>query len=256
MIENGKGERHLIRAVDYLEGTPLARSPNRRRCSGASAASSAVSTERCRVSAMPAPIAISTGICARPAARAPGSQPCVDAEEREICDYFLDRFETGVAPQLAALRASVIHNDANDWNVLVAGNGQEISGLIDFGDALHTALICELAVAAAYAILETDDPLGAVAHMIGAYHEELPLLPAEVDLLFDLIAMRLVTSVTISAERRPRIDGNPYLNISEKPAWDMLRRLAPHRSPYRARRFCAMACGFEVAPGARRPPTG
>ncbi|MGE3874835.1 MAG: aminotransferase class III-fold pyridoxal phosphate-dependent enzyme, partial [Parvibaculaceae bacterium] len=167
----------------------------------------------------------------------------------EICDYFLTRFEKTVEPRLAALRTSVIHNDGNDWNVLVAENGVEISGLIDFGDALHTALVCELAVGAAYAILDADDPLGAAAHMLGAYHEELPLLAEEVDLLFDLIAMRLVTSVTISAERRPRVDGNPYLSISEKPAWDMLRRWR-RIDPHIARAVLRSACGFDVAPGA------
>ena len=251
VIENGRGERHLIRAVDYLEGTPLAqvaKSPALLKSFGSFLGRLDRALQSFGHPGAHRDLDWDLRKAGRSRARLAA---LVDAEEREICDYFLDRFETGVAPQLAALRASVIHNDANDWNVLVAGNGREISGLIDFGDALHTALICELAVGAAYAILETDDPLGTVAHMIGAYHEELPLLPAEVDLLFDLIAMRLVTSVTISAERRPRVDGNPYLNISEKPAWDMLRRWR-RIDPHIAKAVLRQACGFEVATGAAK----
>ena len=86
---------------------------------------------------------------------------------------------------------------------------------------------------------------------------------SEVDLLFDLIAMRLVTSVTISAERRPRVDGNPYLSISEKPAWDMLRRwrrIDPHiatRDPapgLRLRRGAGCGEGRRLARAATASP--
>ena len=121
VIEIGKGERHLIRAVDYLEG----HAPGR----GAEITGAARELRQLprparpgasELSAIRAPIAISTGTCARPAARGHRLEALIDPEEREICDYFLDRFETSVEPQLAALRASVIHNDANDWNVLVA----------------------------------------------------------------------------------------------------------------------------------------
>jgi Ser/Thr protein kinase RdoA (MazF antagonist) len=251
VIEGVKGERHLIRAVDYLAGTPLAEKPK----------SPALLQSFGRFLGRLDRALLSFGHEGahrdpdwdlRKAGRSRARMAAIDdAQEREICEYFLDRFETLVEPRLLELRASVIHNDANDWNVLVSDDGNEIAGLIDFGDALHTCLIAELAVAAAYAILDADDPLGAVAHILKAYHTELPLQAEEVDLLFDLIAMRLVTSVTISAERRPRVAGNPYLNISEKPAWDMLRRLR-RIDPHIANAILRQACDFEAAPGARR----
>jgi 4-aminobutyrate aminotransferase-like enzyme/Ser/Thr protein kinase RdoA (MazF antagonist) len=251
VVETGKGERHLIRAVDYLKGTPLAAVPKSPALL-ASFGSFLGRLDRTLQSFGHPGAHRDLDWDLRKAGRSRARLVALhDPEEREICDYFLTRFEKTVEPRLAALRASVIHNDANDWNVLVAEDGNEISGLIDFGDALHTALICEMAVGAAYAILDADDPLGAVAHMLRAYHRELPLLDEEVDLLFDLIAMRLVTSVTISAERRPRLDGNPYLNISEKPARDMLRRLR-RIDPHIANAILRQACCFEVAPGAAK----
>jgi 4-aminobutyrate aminotransferase-like enzyme/Ser/Thr protein kinase RdoA (MazF antagonist) len=172
------------------------------------------------------------------------------AEDRALIERFLKRFTT-IAPRLATLRAAVIHNDANDWNVLVdAADADRISGLIDFGDALHAPVIAEVAIAAAYAGLDHGDPIGAAAAIVSGFHAEYPLQEEEVDLLYDLIAIRLVTSVTISASRRSHAEDNPYLAISERPAWTLLRKL-DHMNPRFATAILRKACGFEAAPGAR-----
>lgn len=187
----------------------------------------------------------------RTAARSAGRLSHVaNAEDRALVERFLKRFAT-VAPRLSTLRAAVIHNDANDWNVLVdAADHDRISGLIDFGDALHTPVIAEVAIAAAYAGLNHADPIGATAAIIRGFHAEYPLLEEEVDLLFDLISMRLVISVTISASRRVNAEDNPYLTISERPAWMLLRKL-DRMNPRFATAILRKACGFEAVPGAR-----
>ncbi|MDG4669533.1 aminotransferase class III-fold pyridoxal phosphate-dependent enzyme [Shinella sp. 838] len=172
------------------------------------------------------------------------------AEDRALIERFLRRF-TAIASRLATLRAAVIHNDANDWNVLVdAADADRISGLIDFGDALHAPVIAEVAIAAAYAGLDHGDPIGAAAAIVSGFHAEYPLQEEEVDLLYDLIAIRLVTSVTISASRRSHAEDNPYLAISERPAWTLLRKL-DRMNPRFATAILRKACGFETAPGAR-----
>jgi 4-aminobutyrate aminotransferase-like enzyme/Ser/Thr protein kinase RdoA (MazF antagonist) len=174
-----------------------------------------------------------------------------DTGQRAILEYFLDRLETGIAPRLARLRAQVIHGDANDNNLLVDGPvGQRITGLIDFGDAIHSATIGELAVACAYAVLDETAPVDVAARIAAAYHRAYPLQSDELDLLFDLVAMRLVTSVTLSASRRDRVKDNAYLNVSEAPAWAMLERLRA-MDPALATGILRHACGFEAAPGAR-----
>ena len=174
-----------------------------------------------------------------------------DRKQRGILEHFLGRFETKVAPRLARLRAQVIHGDANDNNLLVDGAvGTRITGLIDFGDAIHSATIGELAVASAYAVLNQPAPIDVAGRIAAAYHRVYPLQSEELDLLFDLIAMRLVTSVTLSASRRERVKDNAYLNISEAPAWAMLERLRA-MDPALATGILRHACGFEAAPGAR-----
>ncbi len=177
-------------------------------------------------------------------------------EDRAVIERFLVRFERDVAPKLPLLRAQVIHNDANDWNVLVDPQDNErIAGLIDFGDAVHTVLVAEVAIAAAYSILDMDDPIGAAAALAAGFHAKYPLLPQEIDLIFDLIAMRLVTSVTLSASRREKTDDNPYLAISEAPAWRLLHKLDA-MNPRFATAILRKACGFDAVDGPVRCATG
>ncbi|HEX7914592.1 aminotransferase class III-fold pyridoxal phosphate-dependent enzyme [Rudaea sp.] len=174
-----------------------------------------------------------------------------DDGDRALLLRFLDHFDATVAPRLPYLRAQVIHNDANDWNVLVdADSPQRVAGLIDFGDALHSLLIAEVAVACAYSMLDTSDPIGAAARLAAGFHREYPLREEEVDILFDLIVMRLTISVTLSAARRKQTDDNPYLAVSEAPAWRLLKRLGAMNRNL-AISILRHACGFDAAPHAR-----
>ena len=165
-----------------------------------------------------------------------------DAAQRELVHGFLDHFVQHTQPRLARLRHSAIHNDANDYNLLTAN--QQISGIFDFGDALHTATVNELAIAAAYAILHKPDPLAAAAHLVRGYHAAHPLTEEEVSLLFSLIAMRLCVSVTMSAYQATQEPDNEYLQISAAPAWETLTKLA-QTSPLLAEATFRHACGWE-----------
>ncbi|WP_420643835.1 aminotransferase class III-fold pyridoxal phosphate-dependent enzyme [Candidatus Leptofilum sp.] len=165
-----------------------------------------------------------------------------DTTQREMVGAFLDHFLRHTQPPLGGLRHSVIHNDANDYNLLTAN--QQISGIFDFGDALYTATICELAIAAAYASLHKPDPLAAAAHIVRGYHTAHPLTEEEVSLLFSLITMRLCVSVTMSAYQATQEPDNDYLQISAAPAWDTLNKLA-QTSPLLAEAIFRHACGWE-----------
>ena len=62
---------------------------------------------------------------------------------REIVEHFIRQFETRLAPHAHGLRTSVVHNDANDYNVLVTDDGDgntRVAGIIDFGDMLQPTL--------------------------------------------------------------------------------------------------------------------
>jgi len=98
---------------------------------------------------------------------------------------------------------------------------------LDFGDLTCTARVNDLAIAAAYQVADSDDPLAPACEMIAAYHAELPLDPAEFNVLFDLIATRMAMTVVISSWRAVRYPANRnYILRNNAPAWARLRRMA------------------------------
>ena len=125
----------------------------------------------------------------------------------------------------AALRHSVIHGDANDHNVIVA-DGRMI-GLLDFGDMVYTATVCDLAVALAYTMLGEREPMAAAAQVIRAYQRQYPLTEPEQRVLFPLVTSRLSMSVCYSHHNRVRNPDDLYQVVSEAAAWDLLDRLEP-----------------------------
>ncbi len=160
---------------------------------------------------------------------------------RAIVTHFLNEHERWVQPRLSELRQQFIHNDANDYNVLVAGN--QVSGIIDFGDMVYSHLVYESAIAAAYALLGVREGLTAVIPFIAAYHSQNPLTDLEIELLFRLICLRLCSSVANSAIVKQQEPENEYLTISEKPAWEALEKLInidPNFAHYTFRQACGL----------------
>ena len=132
---------------------------------------------------------------------------------------------TPVAREMASLRHGVIHNDANDNNVLVADDGGSVSGLLDLGDSVYTTVVNELAVAAAYAALDAPSPMTVIEAVRRGFERELPLTPDEGAALPDLVALRLCTSVALSAYQSRLAPDDGYLTISERAAWALLATL-------------------------------
>ena len=158
-------------------------------------------------------------------------RPLVDAvpaDRRGLVDRFLDGFEAHALPALPGLRQQPVHNDLNPHNVVVdPANHERISGIIDFGDMTSTARVNDLAITAAYQVADNDDPLAPACELIAAYHAVTPLDPAEFDVLFDLMATRMVMTVVISSWRAARYPGNrEYILRNNQGAWTRLSRIA------------------------------
>ena len=173
-----------------------------------------------------------------------------DSERRALVERWQERFHANVAPRWQDLPASVIHNDGNDYNVLVEPHDEwnnRISGVIDFGDMVYTRTVCEVAIACAYAILNKADPLTAATHIVAGYHRIRPLSEQELEVLFDLIGLRLCMSVCHAAHQTRLQPQNEYLRISEKPVWDLLEKLHPVH-PRLARYALRQACGYPAVP--------
>ncbi len=174
-----------------------------------------------------------------------------DDDTRERVDRLRSRFEEHVDPLLPELRSSVIHNDGNDRNVIVgplqgeaAWPQRRVVGLIDVGDALQGPTVGELAVGLAYAMLDRNDPMEIARDVVGAYHQVFPLLEAEVDVLFDLVLMRLCLSVCNAAQQHAADPDNDYLLISQR---SVLTALSQLETIDRGLAACHLrhACGWE-----------
>ncbi len=147
--------------------------------------------------------------------------------QHELADYFWEMFIHRALPQLPILRKSINYNDAHEHNLLVeeATIDPHICGLIDFGDAMFTQTINELAIACAYAAMDFPDPLVAIVEVVKAYHTIFPLQDLEIEVLFPLIAARLLISVSQSAYHKKEAADNAYLQISEQAAWALLLKM-------------------------------
>lgn len=166
-------------------------------------------------------------------------------ERKDVVNYFYKLF-SGVYPQLANLRKSVNYNDANDYNVLVSQDNDDprVPGVIDFGDVVYTNTINELAIAIAYAIMGKPDPLEAAVHIVRGFNASFKIEERELSVLFPLLTTRILISVVCSELNRAEHPENKYLQISDKPAWDLLVKLQGI-SPKFAEASFRHACGLE-----------
>eukprot|EP00455_Lapot_gusevi_P027820 TRINITY_DN2957_c0_g2_i2.p1 TRINITY_DN2957_c0_g2~~TRINITY_DN2957_c0_g2_i2.p1 ORF type:complete len:372 (+),score=56.78 TRINITY_DN2957_c0_g2_i2:68-1117(+) len=149
-----------------------------------------------------------------------------DPDRRSLLDRYLNYYINHVQPRLDELRTGLIHGDLNDLNLVVNDAGDEIIGILDFGDSIHSHLINDLAICLGYMMLEKEDPVTAASHIVSAFHQVLPLQPLEFEVLFPLACMRICTSVVYSAHAQKLQPDNEYLKTTEKPGWNFLRRVA------------------------------
>jgi len=150
-----------------------------------------------------------------------------DAERRKLAEHYMDRFKTFAVPRLEKLKKQIIHNDLNAYNALVEKNNLDIvSGIIDFGDIVNGPAVVDLAVACAYQLSDTGNPLSTAKDVIHGYQQAFPLTEEEIELLPDLIAARLLVTVLITgwrAERNP--ENREYILRNNPLSWNGLENM-------------------------------
>lgn len=149
-------------------------------------------------------------------------------ERRRLAGHFMSRFIESVRPRLGGLRAQVIHNDYNLYNILVdADDAARTTGIIDFGDMVHAPLVGDVATGATFHMGGGADPFAAAAEFVGAYHAALPLLPEEQELVAELVAARHLVTVLITEWRATRYPENRTYILRHNPAaWEALFQMA------------------------------
>ncbi|MEM7208576.1 MAG: aminotransferase class III-fold pyridoxal phosphate-dependent enzyme [Pseudomonadota bacterium] len=169
-----------------------------------------------------------------------------DPNAREMVESVFARYAKIIVPKLAPLRVAVIHGDVNDNNLLV-GENNRVNGLFDFGDLCTGKQINELAIAMAYALMGQADIGVSSRTIIGAYVKHFPLQKDELDILFELIEMRLAQSICVSSHRARQFPENDYLLVSQEPALSLLRTLSA-MNPQVKVCLARAAAGFKAVP--------
>src|SRR5581483_9751621 len=147
-----------------------------------------------------------------------------DPELGAAIDTLMARFDREAAPLLGDLPCSAIHGDLNDFNVLV--DGDRVSGFVDFGDMVFGYTVGDLAIAAAYVMLDADDPVAVLSAMVSGYQSRRPLSETELAVVFPLATLRLCTSACVAAHQQRERPDNAYLGISQAAIRRTLPRLA------------------------------
>lgn len=116
---------------------------------------------------------------------------------------FVAEFTARIAPRLAGLRSQFVHNDFNARNIIIdPADESRIVGVIDFGDAVHTALIADVAVGVMGQLATPDSADDAIREFVAGYCVEQPLRAEEMAILNWLIAGRITQNVVITAWHR------------------------------------------------------
>lgn len=132
------------------------------------------------------------------------------------------------------LPITVLHNDANDLNVIVALDGQGggvVSAIIDFGDMCTSFRLCELAIACTYAMQHEADPVACAQAIVRGCLELFPLTRSELEQLHAFIVARLCHSVLMATRAHREQPDNPFVLVSQQGVRALLRTLAgtdPH----------------------------
>jgi len=165
-----------------------------------------------------------------------------DADLRRLVERVSGGALAWVDERATSLRRSAVHHDANDWNLLV--RGECVSGVLDFGDMVHSWTVADPAVALAYVWLAGGDPLAAAASLVRGYDDEYPLEAAEIDVVVPLAQLRLCMSVCIAASQRRERPDDEYLTVSQAP----IRRALPALGAIdlsKAAQALHLACGVQ-----------
>lgn len=125
------------------------------------------------------------------------------------------------------LPIAVLHNDANDLNVIVAqrGGAPRVTAVIDFGDMCTSFRLADLAIACSYAMQHEADPVACAHGIVRGYLGQCPLQPVELQQLQTFILARLCHSVLMSTRAHRQTRDNPFIMVSQQGVRALLRHL-------------------------------
>lgn len=122
----------------------------------------------------------------------------IDNKEKKVmAEGVMDAFEEHILSKMSEFNQGVIHNDPNDMNILVEQREDTvtITGIIDFGDCVHSCYVFELGNMLMHTMLDKPDPVEHVTPMLAGYLSSFAVTRQEFDSLYYVILGRLAQVV-------------------------------------------------------------
>ncbi|MFI6375656.1 phosphotransferase [Streptomyces sp. NPDC050546] len=150
-----------------------------------------------------------------------------DPEHRRLAREVFWRFAESVVPRLNDLETQVIHGDFSPYNIVVDPKSDDyVTGVIDFGDTVRSALIFDPAVPMANLLGRTSyQPWRDACAFVVGYQRERPIKASEIPLLPVAALARLTLRALLTnwrAERAP--ERREYLLGHAKDDWVNIER--------------------------------
>jgi Ser/Thr protein kinase RdoA (MazF antagonist) len=149
------------------------------------------------------------------------------AEHRTLAGEVFRLFEATVVPSLDDLDTQVIHGDYSPFNVVVDEQSDGyVTGVIDFGDTVRSAVIFDPAVAMANLLGRTpDEPWRDACSFVAGYQRTRPIKDRELPLLPVAALARLTLRALITNWRAERVpERRDYLLAHAKDDWVNVER--------------------------------
>ena len=116
-----------------------------------------------------------------------------DVQLRKKIELFFKNFEREVAPLEKRIPKQTLHSDISEQNIIVSikdGKG-EISGLIDFGDLIHSYRLCEITNCMSHIGALRKNEMRDCGIILAGYLSETDLTDEEMHVLFYFVTARI-----------------------------------------------------------------
>lgn len=158
-----------------------------------------------------------------------------DAQHKRMLADGLARYRS-LMPRILALRSQVLHNDFSQSNIVVDhAHDTFVTGIIDFGDAVRTAIAIDVSTAVLNQLPRDlaqhprADIFGAGRDLVRGYLDVADLDAQELDLIPHLVMGRVVGRALITVWRSGLLPENaPYILRNTEQGWAQLEWFLGH----------------------------
>jgi hydroxylysine kinase len=234
-IRDAAGQERVARMTTFLDGTPLD-------------ATGSTAREREQVGRMLAALRHALADFEHPAhgrrcawdlTHLPDLHALLDDRPALLRAAF-ERYMTVVAPHVPGLRRQVLHNDFSRSNLIVDHDDPAfVTGVIDFGDTVHTAIAIDVSTALLNQLRRDGDDLFTEGEdLLRGYLRSADLTRRELELLPHLVMGRVVARTLITLHRAAAMpDNRTYILRNTEQGWDQLAWFMARDPDELSRRF-------------------